>query len=190
MAVRHDYDPKALMAARKREAAKPGRQKLSGRGSGLTPRIKKAIELMVFGRDEDRRASVTAEEAAAQVGLKTRSLVEALRKPAVIRYHQEMYAALRAGEKPTSVRVIAAIRDDESLRSTAAGQKVQLDAAKALAYEPVGHEIQVNTQVNVNGHVVTPGYVLDLTPDEFEVQAAAVSADDQVFLPPNYSESD
>lgn len=190
MAVRHDYDPKALMAARKREAAKPGRQKVSGRGSGLTPRIKKAIELMVFGRDEDRRANVSANEAAAEVGLKPRSLVEALRKPAVIQYHQEMYAALRAGEKPTSVRVMAAIRDDKTLRSTAAGQKVQLDAAKALAYEPVGHQVQVNTQVNMNGQVVTPGYVIDLRRDRFEqVVDTAETADDQVFVAADYPEN-
>lgn len=166
MAVRHDADPKALVAARKREAAKPGRNKVSGKGSGLTPRIRQAVELMVFGKPEDRRANVTVEDAAASVGLTARTLREALLRPAVINFHQQMVTAMRSGEKAASVRVMAAIRDDASLRSTAAGQKVQLDAAKALAYEPAGHAIQVNTQVNLSSQPLTPGYVLDLRRDK------------------------
>ncbi|NRP19902.1 hypothetical protein LPJGGPFB_03160 [Ensifer adhaerens] len=163
MAVRHDNSPIALQRALKREAMKPGRDKNVGRGSGLTPRVRKAVELMVFGKEEDRRANVAIDDAASAVGLSARTLREALLKPAVMRFHQEMYAALRSGEKPASVRVMAAIRDDQSLRRTAAGQKVQLDAAKALAYEPVGHQVQINTQVNLNGQYVTPGYVIDLS---------------------------
>jgi len=162
MAVRHDADPKALIAARKREAMKPGRGLSEGRGSGLTPRIRKAVEFLVFGRPDDRGTNVTVDEAAAEVGLRPRAVREALLKPAVVQYHQQMVTALRNGEKAASFRAIADIRDDAKLKDTAAGQKVRLDAARTLAYEPVGNQIQVNTQVNVNGRTVTPGYVIDL----------------------------
>lgn len=165
MAARHDASPRALMDARHREAIKPGREKLSGRGSGLTPRVRQAVELMVYGRPGDPRARVTLKEAAETVGISERTLKAATLKPAVMAFHQKIYEALRTGEKPASVRVMAAIRDDATLRTTAAGQKVQLDAAKALAYEPPSHQVQVNTQVNVDGRSVTPGYVIDLRRD-------------------------
>ena len=168
MAPRHDASPKALIAAREREAAKPGRNKMSGRGSGLTPRIRQAVELMVYGRPDDSRARVTLKEAAETVGMTERTLKAAVLKPAVMVYHQKIYEAMRTGEKPASVRVIAAIRDDPTLRSSAAGQKVQLDAAKSLAYEPLAHQVQVNTQVNIDGRSVTPGYVIDLSRDRLE----------------------
>lgn len=166
MAARHDASPKALMKAREREASKPGRNKLLGRGSGLTPRVRQAVELMIYGRPGDPRARVTLKEAAETVGISERTLKAAVLKPAVMAFHQKIYEALRTGEKPASVRVIAAIRDDVTLRTTAAGQKVQLEAAKALAYEPSSHQVQVNTQVNVDGRSVTPGYVIDLRRDK------------------------
>ncbi len=156
------------MSARQREAMKPGREKLSGRGSGLTPRIRQAVELMVYGRPDDSRARVTLKDAAETVGMTERTLKAAVLKPAVMAYHHKIYEAMRAGEKPASVRVIAAIRDDATLRGTAAGQKVQLDAAKALAYEPLSHAVQINTQVNIDGRSVTPGYVIDLSRDRLE----------------------
>lgn len=175
MAPRHDASPKALIAAREREAAKPGRDKMSGRGSGLTPRVRQAVELMVNGRPDDTRARVTLKEAAETVGMTERTLKAAVLKPAVMAYHHKLYEALRTGEKPASVRVIAAIRDDETLRGTAAGQKVQLDAAKALAYEPVSHALQINTQVNIDGRQVTPGYVIDLSRDQPESEESQSS---------------
>ncbi|RVL05655.1 hypothetical protein [Sinorhizobium meliloti] len=184
MSARHDVDPKAMIAARRREATKPGREKKSGRGSGLTPRIKKAMELMVFGRPGDPRSNVSVDDAAAEVGLRPRAVREAMLKPAIMAYHQELVVAMRRGERATSFRVMAAIRDDATLRPTASGQKVQLEAAKALAYEPANHAIQVNTQVNVNGQAVTPGYVIDLTRDKYreEIEDGGAVGEDMILI--------
>lgn len=163
MATRHDHDPKALTTARRRELSKPGRTKPSGRGSGLTPRVKRAIEILVHGLDEDRAAPVTLEAAAERAGITDRALRAARLKPAVETYFQQQMAAMRNGERPASIRAIAAIRDDTALKSNAAGARVRLEAAKTLAFDPPGQ--QVNVQVN-NTVSVTPGYVLDLRPDD------------------------
>lgn len=162
MATRHDYDPKALTAARRRELTKPGRVKTSGRGSGLTPRIKKAIEALVHGLEPDRALPVTIEQAAESAGITARALRTARLKPAVETYYQQQMAALRNGERPASLRTIAAIRDNQTLRKNAAGMKVVLDASKTLAFDPPGQS-SINVSVGVGVTGATPGYVIDLS---------------------------
>lgn len=160
MATRHDYDPKALTAARQREAAKRNGKKLIGRGSGLTPRVRKAIEFLVHGFDEDRSLPVTLEAAANRAGITARAFRRARNLPAVDIYYQQEMVALRNGERPASLRAIASIRDDTALKATAAGNKVRLDAAKSLAFDPPGQ--QVNVSVGIGMTIETPGYVIDL----------------------------
>jgi len=159
MAVRHDADPKALMAARAREAIRPRRAT-----GGLTPRIRKAIELMVFGHD-DGKVITSGDEAARAVGLKSgRALREAMVKPAVEAFYRQQLVAKRNGLKAIGLGVIHDVMTNEDLRKTPAGNKTRVDAAKVVLVDPVG--VQVNTQVNVNGQTVTPGYVIDLRRDE------------------------
>ncbi len=162
MAVRHDADPKALMAARRREAAKPGRQKASGRGSGLTPRVKQAIELIVFG--DDLGPATRQKEAAERVGMGISSLRAALAKPAVDAYYRQQLTLYRNGERAQSLRTMAEIRDDPSLKGNAAGATARLKAAERLAFDQPGQAVNVNVGVDVS--VTTPGYVIDLTEPE------------------------
>lgn len=161
MATRHDADPQALIAARQREAVKPGRQKLAGRGSGLTPRVKQAIEFLVFG--DDSGETLRLDDAADKAGITGRTLRAALLKPAVDAFYSRQVAAYRNGERAASFRKIVEIRDDPLLGKSPAGMKVALDAAKTMAFDPPGQS-QVNVQVN-NNVTVTPGYVIDLSPE-------------------------
>jgi hypothetical protein len=157
MAVRHDNSPTALVAAKAREASKRGRHKQSGRGSGLTPTVMTAIELLIFGKKDDPGAILKLEDAANAAGISGRALRAALLKPAVEHFYQKQLAALRNGERAASIRTIAQIRDDTALKATAAGQNVRLKAADTLAFDRP--ETQVNVQVN-NTVNVTPGYVI------------------------------
>lgn len=190
MATRHDYDPKALTAARRRELKVSGRDKTRGRGSGLTPRVKKAIEALVHGLEPDRTLAVTIEQAAELAGITARALRTARLKPAVEAYYQQQMAALRSGERPASLRTIAAIRDDQMLRKNAAGMKVVLDASKTLAFDPPGQSnINVNVGVGVSG--TTPGYVIDLSePTERGpiIEHAPIGLDDSEPAPANFSD--
>jgi hypothetical protein len=157
MPVRHDYDPKAMLAAKKRLAAKP-----SGRGSGATPRVRKAIDLMVFG-DENGGAPISKDaDAAAAAGLTVRSLRLAMLKPAVDNYYRQQMIAKRNGLKALGLNTIEGVMTDPDLKKTAAGARVRVDAAKVVLIDPPG--TQVNVQIN-NSVRVTPGYVLDLRPD-------------------------
>jgi hypothetical protein len=156
MATRHDGDPKALLAARRREAAKPGRQKVSGRGSGLTPRVRKAVEAIVYGVDG---AEISTQKAAAAVaGLSIEALRAALKKPAVLAHYRESVRMRQEMLKARSVDTIEGIMTDAKLMDTPAGAKVRLDAAKSVLQEPASS--QTNIQVNVDGRQVTPGYVI------------------------------
>ncbi|MFP5078616.1 hypothetical protein ACLE20_15025 [Rhizobium sp. YIM 134829] len=160
MAANHSTSPKALTAARRREAAKPGRDKMIGRGSGLTPRVRQAIDRLVFGDETDRTAVIRLGDAAASVGITSRALRAAMLKPAVDSYYQQQMVALRNGERAASIRTIAEIRDDPALKGNAAGATARLKAATALAFDPPGAP-QVNVQLNTMTQV-TPGYVIDL----------------------------
>lgn len=185
MAIRHDADPKALMAARRREATKPGRQKMSGRGSGLTPRVKQAIELIVFG--DDLGPATRQKEAAERVGLSERGLRLALTKPAVDAFYKQQIALYRNGERAQSLRTLAEIRDDPKLKGNAAGATARIKAAERLAFDQPGQTSQTNIQVNVDGRQVTPGYVIriDRSNDQRESsrQIDHLDADDVIPVP-------
>ena len=157
MAARHDASPTALIAARDREASKPGRLKKSGRGSGATPKVKSAIELLVFGELEPKDR---LRQAAEGVGLSVRALRAAMLKPAVDTYYKQQLANYRNGLKASALNTVENIMADPQLMNTAAGAKVRLDAAKTALNDDAasGISVHVNTQVNV-----TPGYVIDLT---------------------------
>jgi hypothetical protein len=156
MATRHDGDPKALLAARRREAAKPGRQKTSGRGSGLTPRVRKAVEAIVYGVDGAEIS--TMKEAAAVAGLSDKALQDAFKKPSVLAHYRDAVRTRQEVLKARSVDTIEGIMTDTKLMDTPAGAKVRLDAAKSVLQEPASS--QTNIQVNVDGRQVTPGYVI------------------------------
>ncbi|KRB61378.1 hypothetical protein ASE04_21140 [Rhizobium sp. Root708] len=172
MPTRHDADPKALLAARRREVAKPGRHKATGRGSGLTASVRTAIEYLVFGKEGEPATILKLEDAASAAGITGRALRAAMLKPSVEQFYQQQVVSLRNGERAASIRTIAQIRDDEKLKATAAGQNVRLKAADTLAFDKPGTQVVNHTQINnVN---VTPGYVIDLTPDtDDEARAAA-----------------
>jgi hypothetical protein len=162
MAVRHDAKPTALTAARRREASKRGLQS-SGRGSGLTPRIKQAIEHLVFGVDGEPGAIVRMQDAAESVGLTCRALRAAMLKPAVEAHYNRQMAAMRNGERAASIRKMVAIRDDAGAMKTPAGMKVVLDASKALAFDTPASTISVNVGVGLTVGGEKPGYVIDLS---------------------------
>ncbi len=159
MATRHDNDPKALLAARRREAAKPGRKKATGRGSGVTPRVRRAIEAIVYGVDGADIS--TMKEAAVAAGLSDKALRDAFKKPSVLAHFREAVQTRQEMLKARSVDTLEGIMTDAKLKETPAGAKVRLDAAKAVLQEPASS--QTNIQVNVGGQHVTPGYVIDLS---------------------------
>ncbi|KVK43565.1 hypothetical protein L901_26355 [Agrobacterium sp. D14] len=161
MAARHDASPDALIAARQREAVKPGRQKLSGRGSGLTPKVRKAIEILISA--DDLNPKNMNDDAAERAGISGRALKAALQKPSVRRFMNEQIEIYREGLKAVAVRTIGDVMTDPQLKNTAAGARVRLDAAKAALIDNPSSNINlhVNTQVNV-----TPGNVIDLTDEK------------------------
>lgn len=161
MAPRHDTSPTALIEARTREAAKPGRSKSVGRGSGLTRKVREAIELLVFGTDLEPKNRL--EQAAEAAGISSRALRAAMLKPSVDTYYKRQLHAYREGLKAVALNTVEDVMTDPKLMGNAAGRKTQLDAAKLALNEGPGSgiNVQVNTQVNV-----TPGYVIDLTEDK------------------------
>lgn len=174
MAARHDEKPTALTAARRREATKRGPQSI-GRRSGLTPRIRQAIDHLVFGVEGEPGAIVRMQDAAESVGLTCRALRAAWNKPAVEAYYQRQVASLRNGERAASIRKMMQIRDDETAMKSPAGMKVALDASKALAFDTPNTTVNVNhgTVININGEQERAGYVIDLTPYDDEIAEPA-----------------
>ena len=159
MAARHDLSPQALEQARRR-LARPG----TTRGTGLTPRIRKAVEAFVHGipgLPVDQ--VVTRKVAADYAGIKERSFALALLKPAVDQYFHAQMKALRVGERPQNVRALVAIRDDASLKGSAAGARARVAAVAQLEVDPdvrAGINVNINSTVNVTERA---GYVIDLS---------------------------
>lgn len=167
MAVRHDNSPNALMAARRKEATKRG-GKMTGRGAGITPRVRKAIEIYVFGMDDAGNLVTRQKEAAEAVGLTERGLREAMRKPGVMAFYRDQCVLFREMQRAPALGAMAEIMNDTALKANAAGQKVRLTAAERLAFDHPTNSIAVNVGVGFNVNGEKAGYVIDLSahPDE------------------------
>ncbi|MDQ0132652.1 hypothetical protein J2T08_000553 [Neorhizobium galegae] len=121
----------------------------------LSPLAKAAVELMVF---EGRRRA----DAAEAVGMKDDSLRKALTKPDVLAFMNECMEVLRTSGRPRALRKMIELVDD------AKTERIQFEAAKYLdGMDRPSHAVGATVNVQVNNTVnVTPGYVLDLRPDE------------------------
>jgi len=150
MAQQVSYVPAALLDNRARKAKKR---------IGLTKRIRAAVEALVWGVGDE---VATLEKAAEAGGISVRAFRDALGKPIVLQYYKEQMKSLREGHRARNLHTAVEIRDDASLKETAAGQRVRLAAAALLDADlHQGSGSGVNVSVGVN--VVTPGYVIDLT---------------------------
>ena len=116
------------------------------RAAGLSPRVKAAVEKMVF---EGLKRPAAAEA----VGLADATLRAALGAPLVLRYLTEQMEVLRTSVRPRALQRIAELSDG------AASEKVALDASKYLDSNGASSS---GVTVNV-GIGITPGYVIDLT---------------------------
>ncbi|MBW8285096.1 MAG: hypothetical protein K0M55_16010 [Rhizobium sp.] len=119
--------------------------------------VKAAVEAMVFeGRQRKEAAEIS--------GIQDDSLRKALSKPDVLAYFNQCQEVLRTSARPRALRKVI------SLMEEASSERVSLDAAKYLdgmdrGAHQVGATVINNTQIN-NTLNVTPGYVLDLRPED------------------------
>lgn len=154
MATRHDKSPTALATTRHRQAMANRK-----RGTGVTPRIRKAVETLVFGFEGmPPSEAVTMTAAAKHVGLSPRAFRMAFTKPAVMALFQEQINLLRTGERVANIRAAIEIRDDPTLKQSPAGQKVRLNAAKQLDADLEKRPDAPAVNINVR----SPGIVIRL----------------------------
>ncbi|WP_246663292.1 hypothetical protein [Rhizobium sp. WL3] len=123
----------------------------------LTPKNKAAVELMVF--DGLKRS-----EAAAAVGLTDHALRAALNKPHVLAYLNAQMDILRTSGRPRALHTMIDLLESKN-DSTKFKAAEYLDGMNRSSHQ-VG-ATQINLQVN-NTVNVTPGYVLDLRPEDGE----------------------
>lgn len=156
---------------------RPGRpRKGSDRSAGgLSDRVREAIDLMVW-------QAMKRPEAAAQAGIADNTLRQAFGKPAVMAYYNRAVEVLRAGERARNIHTAVEVRDDPSLRGTAAGGKARLDAAKWLHGEDGAGGVTVNVGVGLQ---VTPGYVVAPSPRRAMIGHQVPGADKPLELQAN-----
>lgn len=123
----------------------------------LSPKVKLAIDLMVF-------EGMKRDEAAEAVGLAMISLRQALLKPHNLAYLNEQMEVLRTSGRPRALRKMIDLIDE------AKTERIQFEAAKYIdGMDRPSHAVGATVNVQVNNTVnVTPGYVLDLRPDEYQ----------------------
>lgn len=143
----------------------------------LSQPVKLAVELMVY--EGQKRP-----EAAESVGLKDDSLRKALTKPDALAYLNECMEVLRTSGRPRALRKMIELVDD------AKTERIQFEAAKYLdGMDRPSHAVgatQTNVQINTTVNV-TPGFVIDLRPDELAnagVQIEHLEADEVIPLSP------
>lgn len=122
-----------------------------------------AIEAMVF---EGKKRK----EAAELAGITDEAMRQALLKPQVLAYLNDCQEVLRASLRPRALHTMGELLDDKS-------GSVKFKAAEYLdgqnrGTHTVGGTVINNTQIN-NTVNVTPGYVIDLRPGEFEQVTSA-----------------
>lgn len=121
----------------------------------LTTAVRTAIEAMVFQGQKRPDAAQTA-------GLKDDSLRKALTKPDALAYLNECQEVLRTSLRPRALHTMGELLDSKN-DSTKFKAAEYLDGMNRSSHQ-VG-ATQVNVQVN-NTVNVTPGYVLDLRPED------------------------
>lgn len=119
-----------------------------------SPKVKHAINLMIWGADDG--LPMRRQDAAKAAGLADVTLRQALANPMVMKFYREQLDVLRTGERPRSIAKIAALRD------TAGSERVQLEAAKYLDTGDQQRGVVVNVGVGVN---VQPGYAVTIPSD-------------------------
>jgi hypothetical protein len=127
----------------------------------LNPRMRRMIDLMVFGHPDDPSGTqYDIYDAAAAVGYHRKSARDFQASPLFQAVYLKALAALRNGEFAKSIKTIAEIRDERG-ENKAADRKVRLQACQALLAEGNG---STDFTVNVGpGQAVTPGYVIRLS---------------------------
>jgi hypothetical protein len=124
----------------------------------LNPRMRRMIDLMVFGHPDDPSGTqYDIYDAAAAVGYHRKSARDFQASPLFQAVYMKALAALRNGEFAKSIKTIAEIRDELG-DNKAADRKVRLQACQALLGEGSGG---ADVAVNVRQAVV-PGYVIRL----------------------------
>jgi len=114
----------------------------------VTPRIRRAIEAMVFD-------GLTRPEAAEQVGISDNWLYQKLKIPEVLKYYKVQCEVLRIGQRHKNIHKAIALREDEY-----SGGKVVIEAMKFL--EKDYDEGGANGRISVNV-LVQPGYICDIS---------------------------
>lgn len=123
----------------------------------LTPKNREAIEAMVY-------EGLKRSDAAERVGLTDHALRTALTKPHVLAYLNQCMEVLRTGLRPRALHTMGELLETKN-------ESVKFKAAEYLdGLNRGSHTVgatQVNVQVNNHQTVnVTPGYAIDLRPDE------------------------
>lgn len=143
----HSADAQKAAALLRKEKKEPA----------LSDAVRAAVEAMVFD-------GCIRREAAEIAGIKDDSLRRCLTKPDVLAYFNECQEVLRTSARPRALHKIIALSEK------AGSERVALDASKYLdGMDRGAHQIgaQINVQVNNNVTThVTPGYAIDLRPDE------------------------
>jgi hypothetical protein len=141
----------AHMPAAQKAAAIVRKQK---KEIALSPITKLSIELMVFEGMKRKEAAETA-------GMADISLRQALLKPHNLAYLNECMEVLRTSARPRALHKMGELLDAKT-------ERIQFEAAKYLdGMDRPSHAVGATVNVQVNNTVnVTPGYVLDLRPDE------------------------
>lgn len=120
--------------------------------TGPSPKVKAAIERMIFGSTHE--APVTRQEAAKAVGISDETLRAALRNPVTMKYWNEQLDVLRTSARPRALHSIA------HLSHSADAEGVKLKAAIYLDGGDKGSGVTVNVGLGVN---VAPGYMIDVS---------------------------
>lgn len=129
------------------QPAAPATQK-PGRKARISPRVKRAIELIVTGQCKTQKA------AAEQVGITPEHLCHELKKP-----QAEVFYEQRSRETIARAKMRASRRLEELL--DAGSEHVSLDASKHVLAIAGIKPLETGNNINI-GINVAPGYVIDM----------------------------
>lgn len=154
----------------RRAATEVAKSLPSGRTGELkwTRPLRQWLHLMVM-------EGLTVEQAAERSGLRLKRARSLCSHPEIRKAYDQALVVLRENEKARNIHKAIAIRDNAAL-TTAAGQRVQLDAAKFLHGEDGGgspgargNRVSIGVQI---------GYVIDLTGDKAAPRAGGATSID------------
>lgn len=128
--------------------------------AAIPPRPAELISLMTYGAPDGSAPPMTLKEAAAYMGIKAKTATAYFRHPAARAEYLRLVKDLRESEHVRNLNAAVEIRDDATMKESAAGARARVEAMRFIEHrDQDDRRVQVHVGLQIAN---MPGYRIDV----------------------------